>query len=120
MKGSIITIKPHSGSGQLATPVAGPPTLQLLKAAIGGGYLEAVPGFDTIEHAGELHRCVAFCDEEGKLNSLPINNWATMLWDKAMRRAGGPGLLQRDGTAADVLVGQIAIVIGDDEFMEAL
>ena len=33
---------------------------------------------------------------------------------------GGPGLLRRDGTAVDYLVGQIAIVFGDDEFMEAL
>jgi hypothetical protein len=122
MKGGIISIAPYNRPTDLTfTPVEGEPKLELLKNAIGGGYIELVPGFDTIEQKpGEVVKCVAFCDEEGKLNGLPANTYATILWDKALRRHGGPGLLQRDGTAVDVLVGPIAIVIGDDEFMEAL
>ena len=41
-----------------------------LKDAIGGGWLEKVPGFNSIEHEGKLHRCVAMVDEEGKLKGL--------------------------------------------------
>jgi hypothetical protein len=119
MKGTIITIQPHGG-GKLATPVDGPPTLALLKNAIGGGWIEVIPEFDSIEHEGRVYRCVAFCDEEGKLKQQPLNRLATELWNKAALRAGGRGILLPDGQAVDVLVGQIAVVIGDDEFMKAL
>jgi hypothetical protein len=119
MKGTIITIKPGSG-GQLATPVEDKPTLPVLKAAIGGGYLELIPRFTSIEHQGELCNCVAFCDEDGKMKDLPVNERATILWHQALQRTGHPGLLMPMGRLADYLVGQIAIVIGDDEFMEAL
>ena len=119
MKGTIVTI--GIGGGKLTTTIEGAPQLETLKAGVGGGWIELIPQFDSYEVApGEVVSCVAFCDEEGKLKNLTTNNIATVLWDKAMRRAGGPGLLQRDGTAADYLVGQIAIVFGDDEFMEAL
>jgi hypothetical protein len=117
MKGTIISIKPDGT--QSTTEVDGSPRLEVLKAAIDGGYLEAVPGFDMFEHNGVLHDCCAFCDEEGKLKQFPINFDATMHWQIALRRAGHPGLMTRAGFA-DVLVGQIAVVFGDAEFMEAL
>jgi hypothetical protein len=106
------------------------PTLDDLKDGIGGGFLELVPGFHSIEHDGELHRCMAFVDEEGKLDYRTsgvkkngpdqTNNFASVLWDKALRRKGHPGLIGPDGRAVDWLVGQIAVVYGDDEFMGSL
>jgi len=45
-------------------------------AAIGGGYLEAIP-------MGEGH--AAYIDEEGKLKNLPINPVASFLWYKRLR-----------------------------------
>lgn len=46
-----------------------------VKAAIGGGYLEAIP-------MGEGHS--AYIDEEGKLKGLPINPVASFLWYKRL------------------------------------
>jgi hypothetical protein len=106
------------------------PDIGDLKDAIGGGWLEAVPGFASIEHDGALQRCVAFCDEEGKLDYRssgkaaskpdPVNSLATVLWDKALRRATHPGLMNRGGLLADHLRGDICVLYGDDEFMESL
>ena len=113
MKGTLLIFKPEQ-SKPVAMPIDGPPTLELLKDAIGGGYIEVVPRWNRIAHAGDHHRCVAFCDEDGKRKQLPMNMMATTLWDKCMRQACGIGC------APDYLVGQIAVVYGDDEFMEAL
>lgn len=42
-----------------------------------GGYIEAVPGlFDTQGRA----QAMLWCNEEGKLQDLPINHKATALW----------------------------------------
>lgn len=113
MKGTILTFKPFADAPEVAT-VDGPPDLPLLKAAIGGGYLEVVPRFNTIAHDGVRHRCVAFCDEDGKLKQLPVNRPATLLWNAAMLRSHGCGC------DPDYLVGQIAVVFGDKEWMAAL
>ena len=91
-----------------------PPTLPWLKEGIGGGYLEVVPHWTSIKVDGKEHRCWAFCDEDGKLKQLPVNNLATEIWDKCMRRTVGCGC------GPDYLVGSIAVVYGDPEFMEAL
>jgi hypothetical protein len=97
--------------------------LEELKAAIGGGWLEMVPMFDTIEHEGQLHKCVVFVDEEGKLDfrtsgknaSAPDarNEWATMLWDQALRRVG-------KSRVGDYLSGRVCVLFGDAEFMQSL
>ena len=67
----------------------------------------------SVDKAGG-DRCVAFCDENGKLTGLPMNMPATKLWDNAMRKAVGCG------ASPDFLVGDIAVVFGDEAFMEAL
>lgn len=96
-------------------------TLKVLQGAV-GGHIELVGGFDTIEHDGDVRECAAFCNEEGKLEGLPINGIATVLWDRALKRQGGTGLWQHgEKTApADVLVGSVIVVYGDAEFMAAL
>jgi hypothetical protein len=101
------------------------PGLDEVKAAIGGGWLEMVPRFETIEHEGELHKCVAFCDEEGKLDyrtsgksaNAPdaANKWATVLWDQALRRGGHPGLV-----TPYYLSGRVCVLFGDEQFMGSL
>ena len=104
------------------TEIDGPPDLEVFKDAIGGGYLEPVPGFDIAAVLdGVPIACVAFCDEDGKGKNLELNPVATMMWDRALISCGRPGLrLHRYGALADYLVGPIAIVVGDDEFMGAL
>jgi hypothetical protein len=96
------------------------PTLEELRAAIGSGHLELVPGFCTIDHCGAVMECIALCDGNGKRKELQINNVATTAWDQALQRDGGVGLLQSNGLPFDFLVGPIAVVFGDRGFMAAL
>jgi hypothetical protein len=104
------------------------PTLAELKDGIGGGCLEPVPGFRTIGYLGVLHRCVAFADEHGKVEGyddgaphpLPLNMLAAAAWDLALHHDGQPSLLNAANELIDHLVGDIAVVFGDDEFMESL
>lgn len=79
-----------------------PPTLEELQAIV-GGYIEVVPGFLT--YNGEL--CIAYCDEEGSLKNKARNERASALWREQTKRTGS-------------LRGDVAILYGDDEFMEAL
>jgi hypothetical protein len=113
MKGTILQYQADKPKPTVIE-IDGPPTLDALKSAIGGGWLEIVPYFKTIEHGRKLRQCVAFCDENGKLRDLDFNPVATFLWDKAMRLDTGVGC------NPDYLVGTIAVVFGDREFMEAL
>lgn len=82
-----------------------------------GGYIEAVPGFQTITYHGEPRACVAFCNEEGKLEGLSVNRTATLLWHAALP---SPGLRLPNGSFSDVLCGPVVVLYGDDEFMGAL
>lgn len=101
MKGEFFVIAPSGEVSRRA--LTSPPTLADLQAAV-GGFIEAVPYFDRFEGAA----CVAFCNEEGKLDFLPVNVWATRYWANAM--GGNPG---------DVLVGPVCVVCGDAEFLAA-
>jgi hypothetical protein len=100
--------------GPRAIPFDREPSLDQLKAGVGGGYLELVPGFTTIPWGGIVMDCCAFCDEQGKLKGLPHNQIATDLWYHAVQRQGGAL------PPADVLIGPIAVLFGDREFMAAL
>jgi hypothetical protein len=82
-----------------------------------GGHLETVPYFTRITYKGRLHSCVAFCNEEGKLEGLPVNRPATALWLKQLP----PGSeMAPFSVAGDVLVGDVAIVFGDARLMRQL
>lgn len=115
MKGTAITFRPGMAD-PVVEELTTAPTLELLKAGVGGGYIEVVPGFRTIVHCGVRHDCVAFCDENGKINGQPINLIATNIWHAVLPP---PGLI-RDGALVDHLVGQVIVVFGDQEFMDAL
>jgi hypothetical protein len=81
--------------------------------AIVGGYIETVPGWDTIVDPTDPNKripCAAFCNEEGKLKGLSLNFGATMLW---MESTG-------QNKMNDALVGNVVVVYGDREFMAAL
>jgi hypothetical protein len=90
--------------------VDGPPGDAMLRQAV-GGEIEDVPGFNSIFYEGDLHRCVAFCNERGKDLGLPLNAWATALWHSSLRRQGYErGLRREDGTVADRLIGNVVVV----------
>jgi hypothetical protein len=117
MRGTIIKIA--CSGARVTTPLYGPPKLDQLKAAVGDGDVEMVPGFANIECEGKVVPCVVFCDKESKLKGQSINRDATILWEAALLRGGYPGLLKPDGRMSDILFGQIAVVFGDVEFMAA-
>ena len=83
-----------------------------------GGYLEVVPHFHSIDYDGAVRKCVALCNEEGKLDR-PATDYRTT------RRDGYGGKRCSAITASvapfpDYLVGNIVVLFGDREFMEAL
>lgn len=67
-----------------------------------GGSFQLIPGFDTYQG----RRCLAYCHEEGKLLRLPYNPEAQRLWHAASPNA-----------MFDVLVGNVLIIWGDEQFM---
>jgi len=124
MRGSILVLKPP-GAPELRE-YDRPPTLEELRLAIGGGDLELIQGFETIswyataDTPGLVLRCAAFCDEHGKLEHQPLNELATELWADALRRRGLELFDDKTRKPKDWLVGQIAVVWGDKEFMAEL
>jgi hypothetical protein len=129
MRGVMLIFLPNTRQPEVRE-FSRPPDIGDLKDAIGGGWLEKVPKFETIEHDGALHRCVALCDEEAKLEFRtsgkgesapdPANSWATILWDRALRRAGYPGLIAGSGAIVDYLCGRVCVLIGDEQFLQSL
>ena len=91
--------------------VEGPPSDATLRQAVGGEF-EDIPGFNSISYEGDVHRCLAFCNDQGKALGLPLNVRATALWHAALRRHGYErGLRREDGTVADRLVGDVVVVL---------
>lgn len=106
MKGAVLAIN-ADGTTDL-TRLDDPVVLPHLRRIV-GGHIEGVPMFDSVPVGGRVRRCVAFCNEEGKLKGLPVNIAATRLWWHAVGRDPG-----------DMLVGNVAVVWGDEEFMGEL
>lgn len=126
MKGTMLIFRPNEPTPE-QKDYASSPTLDELKTAIGGGWLELVPGFNSIAigirggQSGVVINCRAFCDEEGKRKHLPPNDIATIAWDQALRRKGSPGILDaHSGMPIDRLCGTVAVLFGDKEFMASL
>jgi hypothetical protein len=116
MRGTVLIFYPDADRRAAPTllPFHRPMTLQEMKDGIGGGYVERIPHFDTIPFNGVIMDCVALCDEDGKRKELSPNSVATALWDHAMHRSAGCGC------APDFLVGKVAVIFGDREFMSEL
>src|SRR3954462_366 len=119
MKGEMLVLDVYKVKKQFK--VEGELQLEILQQLL-GGYLEVVPGFDSIvDDGGTKHRCVAMVDEEGKLKQLPVNVQGTAMWDAALHRVGRERPCPMRGRRApDVLCGPVIIITGDDEFMRSL
>lgn len=104
MKGHMILV---TAKGEYKiTRLSSAPDIDQLQAAV-RGHIEVVPFFNKFMG----YRCVAFCNEEGKLKNLPVNTKAQGLWASALDRAF---------IKEDTLVGDVVIISGDDELLEAL
>ena len=81
-----------------------------------GGLAEEVPGFNTISLDGMVRRCSAYCDKDAKQRGRPVNTWATTLWHLALQRQGfDRGLRRADGTIADWLAGNVAVLFQNED-----
>jgi hypothetical protein len=105
MPGIMTVIKADGGLVKTALDKA--PGLDALQAAV-GGYIEIVPRFD--EYLGR--KAVAYCNEDGKYQGLPLNKQATRFWGYAL------GVVPPGAAFGDVLVGDIVVLTGDEEFLK--
>jgi hypothetical protein len=96
---------------QLERPI----TQKEIEDAVGGS-IGFVTNFDTITYKGKVSLCYAFCDEEARKRKRPLNRLATLLWSRALIRRFGAG----QAKLPETLMGSIAIITGDSEFLEAL
>jgi hypothetical protein len=121
MRGTVIAIDPNGRERLVQEVNDSSQDAELLTALqkIVGGYIEAVPHFTTFPFNGGLQRCRAFCNEDGKREQLPYNRFATARWQQALQ-AQGASLQNSRGELLDFLVGNVAVVFGDAEFMENL
>jgi uncharacterized protein DUF3846 len=102
-KNYVIIVRPESRHIAIEEVVK-PPELEALQKIVGGS-IETIPHFITIWG----RRCVAFCNEEGKLKKLIANLPAQHLWAAAYARA-----------AEDILVGPVVILAGTDDFLREI
>ena len=110
MNGTMLIISPQ---GSIKTvPLHAVPDLTRLQEEL-GGFLEQVSHFDSIRYRGTTYPCVAFCDEEGKLKGKKPNMHATIAWQAAL-------LIHKLPPIDDVLCGNVVVIFGDRELMEAL
>lgn len=100
--GKMTVLKPD-GSTEVTDGLDKCPNYTELNKAIGGSF-QTVPYFDKYND----ERCVAFCNEEGKILGLPYNEPAQHLW------------LAQVGLIDDYLVGDIVILQGDAAFMRSI
>jgi len=118
MKGTMLIYKVDATAPEIVAFVDAAPTLDDLQKAVEGD-IQTVPEFDHIRINGERHTAWAICNEDGKVKEMPVNKLATLLWEQI---AANKGLKLRDakGDFLDVLVGPVAVLYGDKEFMEEL
>jgi hypothetical protein len=112
MRGALLVFQPHSVPQ--VREFSQPPTLKEVQAVVGGD-LQLVPGFRTIRYGALVMDCFALCNANGKHKGLPMNDLATIAWKEALRRAVDPEVMP-----TDPLVGTVAVLFGDPEFMDAL
>ena len=117
MRGTLLVFEPHALPQ--VREFSHPPSQEEVQAVVGGD-LQVVPGFRTIRYGAVVMDCVALCDAKGNLEDLAMNNLATIAWKEALRRAIDAGLWRSEVMPTDPLVGTVAVLFGDPEFMDAL
>lgn len=109
MKGQIIIITPDSTEATVERrDMTAPPSLPELQELV-GGYIELAPMLNHFMTPQGLKPCVAFWNEDGRMLKLPRNNMATAIWSESV-----PELRSQP------IVGNVVVLIGDDEFMASL
>jgi hypothetical protein len=81
------------------------PTLDMLVYGV-EGHIEIVPRFNKFGG----RPCIAFCNEEGKMQGKAPNHLAQILWEENLGRI----------ITEDHLVGNIVIIVADIDFLRAM
>lgn len=111
MKGYMLKVPADIAEGTSKTELNASPGLDVLQKAVGGN-IEIVPYLDEFVTPNSRLKCVAFCNEEGKLNSLPSNFIANVIWAACLDT--------KKLNMFDNLCGDVVILWGDDEFMDSI
>ena len=114
MEGLMVVIQPNGLYH--AIPLSTAPSVGALQEAV-EGYVEIVTRFETIRYSGEVMPCMVFCNEDGKLKGLAVNQLATTLWDQALGHSIDDPMGRIPG---DVLCGPVVVVLGDEELIEEM
>jgi hypothetical protein len=117
MRGTLLVFEPHALPQ--VREFSQPPGLEEVQAVVGGD-LQVVPGFRTIRYGAVVMDCFALCNANGKHKGLAMNDLATIAWKEALQRAVEAGLWRSEVMPTDPLVGTVAVLFGDREFMDAL
>ena len=80
-----------------------------------GGYVEIVPNWETTV-VDDDQPCIVFCNRHARFQALPRNGWTSIIWCTAMRRNGKPS----KSAVFPSLLWEVAVITGDDEFMQAV
>ena|SRR5882672_2051760 len=113
MRATALIYPPEPDKPVRTVELTDPKCLRFLQSEV-DGFVEVVPHFNHVVHEGVRQPCVVFCNENGKLERLPYNGRATVLWEDALPP---PHTLLNP---VDFLVGTIVVLICDEEFREEL
>lgn len=118
MNGVMLIYKPEVRDAEIQ-PLHEPPELDVLNKILDGP-IEYISGFNSIAYGRELKECIAYVNETGKIREprLKLNAAATLAWEDALNRNGKT--LQGTSALLDHLVGNVIVLFGDKEFMQAL
>ena len=105
-KPKTMTVIPADDSLPITTATGAPGLADYQKAV--GGYIETVPDIDAYEG----RPAVLFCNEEGRINGLPLNARATKVWKDALNFDKRPA---GDFWYEPELYGNVIVVEGEDD-----
>lgn len=111
MNGKMIVI--NTDGSMIVEDLKSVPPLKVLQENV-GRYLEPVSHFNKFFSPVGTYNCVAFCNENGKINEEPANMVATLFWKKSFEEETKSHFSVLD----NFLYGNVVILYGDDEFMK--
>lgn len=110
MRGTMLIYRPR-GAGASIIPLSKPLDHEEMGKIV-AGFLELVPGFDIVRYGDRDQPCVAFCNEDGIRLQLMPNLHASHAWWFALQNKKLVG--------GELLMGNVIVLFGDQEFMEEL
>lgn len=109
MDGAMIIVPVEGEPTHVGYEAGQRPSLGDIQQAVGGS-IELIPLLDRVDMPdGDIVEIVAYCNEEGKINRLPVNVEANLVYTRSCLLQG----LMPD----DILVGPVVLLMGTKEFL---